>query len=122
MKVLSPTGKRTAVRESHVVNWILARFLSLPKPQREAWLREGMAIVDRHLDKDEPYKVRDDRPLCPGDLGPGPDAGDRVGPDDTGRPPGGSAKRTKPNRKPRPKKGGRDRKASGVHHLSPPED
>lgn len=72
----APDKKSVPVRESHVVNWLLARFLSMPKGDRERFWREGKEISDRHFEADDPFPFEDDQPFGPDDpasVRPAPD-------------------------------------------------
>lgn len=55
---LTVQGPRRAVepKGAHVVNWLACHLLTLPIAERNAILRRGKAILDRHLKSDVPVK------------------------------------------------------------------
>lgn len=61
--------KRSA---SHVAGALLARALSLPRGELEAFLREGLRIYDEHAGSDRPYAFAEEPlpPSVPGGLEP----------------------------------------------------
>jgi hypothetical protein len=63
LKGMTPNRGLREPDKSYLVNWVLARFFSMPRDQRDRFIEEGKAIADDHLRSDEQYLFAETRPF-----------------------------------------------------------
>jgi hypothetical protein len=81
LKALTPDRGEMEPNESHLANWVLARFFSMPRAERDRFIREGKRVTDDHLAADRHYAIAEDWGFAGGPAAAGEaDAIDSLGP------------------------------------------